>query len=213
MATHLAARDAPSYAPGSVRSLIESDLLTPPTRAALRNRLREPAVVDPQFFSLDDFATVSAVCDRLIPQRERPPPIDVAGALDTRLAHGGGDGWRYAAMPTDSEMHVAGIAGIEQASSALFGRGFTHLSEPEQDAVLLAVQRGAAAGSVWAAMDAALYFEELLALVVDIYYAHPLASEEIGCVSMADGHGWQAIGLDQREAHEPMSATEQRGAA
>ena len=110
-------------------------------------------------------------------------------------------------------MHVAGIAGIEQASAALFGRGFTHLSDPEQDSVLLAVQRGAAAGSVWAAIDAALYFEELLALVVDIYYAHPLASEEIGCVSMADGHGWQAIGLDEREAHEPVSAAEQRGAA
>jgi hypothetical protein len=202
-----------SYMPGSVRSLIESDLLTAPTRDVLRSRLRKPMVVDPQFFGPDDFATVSAVCDRLIPQGERPRPIDVAGALDTRLAEGGGDGWRYAAMPSDAEMHVAGIAGIEQASTALFGRGFTHLSEPQQDAVLLALQRGSAAGSVWAAMDGALYFEELLALVVDVYYSHPLASEEIGCVSMADGHGWQAIGLDEREAHEPVSAAKQRGAA
>lgn len=62
-------------------------------------------------------------------------------------------------------------------------------------------------------MDAALYFEELLALVVDIYYAHPLASEEIGYTGMADAHGWQAIGLDERETHEPVSVTGQRGAA
>jgi hypothetical protein len=206
-------RPGSAYTPGSVRSLIESDLVTPPTREALRSRLRTPVVINPQFFGLDDFATVSAVCDRLIPQPERPRPIDVAGELDARLAKGAGDGWRYAAMPSDAEMHEAGIAGIEQASVALFGRGFIHLSEPEQDAVLLAIQRGAAAGSVWAAMDGALYFEELLALVVDIYYAHPLASEEIGCVSMADGHGWQAIGLDEREAHEPVSAAEHRGAA
>jgi hypothetical protein len=202
-----------SYTPGSVGSLLESDLVTPPTLEALQDRLREPVVTDPRFFSLAGFATVSAVCDRLIPQPERSRPIDVAGALDTRLAEGGGDGWRYAAMPRDAEMHVAGIAGIEQASAALFGHGFTHLSEPEQDAVLRAVQRGAAAGSVWAAMDGALYFEELLALAVDIYYAHPLASEEIGCVSMADGHGWQAIGLGEREAHEPLDAAERKGAA
>jgi hypothetical protein len=213
MAMLLITPPGPSYTPGSVRSLIESDLLTSPTRHALRRRLHKPAVVDPQFFRPADFATVSAVCDRLIPQRERTRPIDLAGALDTRLAEGGGDGWRYAAMPSDAEMHVAGIAGIEQAASALFGGGFTHLSEPEQDAVLLAVQRGAAAGSVWAAMDAALYFEELLALVVDIYYAHPLASEEIGYTGMADAHGWQAIGLDERETHEPVSVAERRGAA
>jgi hypothetical protein len=62
-------------------------------------------------------------------------------------------------------------------------------------------------------MDGALYFEELLALVVDVYYAHPLASEEIGYIGMADAHGWQAIGLDQRETHEPVSVTEHRGAA
>jgi hypothetical protein len=213
MAMLLLIPTGPSYTPGSVRSLIESDLLTPPTRHALQRRLRKPAVVDPRFFSLDDFATLSAVCDRLIPQPERPHPIDLPGALDTRLAQGGGDGWRYAAMPSDAEMHVAGIAGIEQAAAGLFDRGFTHLSEPEQDAVLRAVQRGAAAGSVWAAMDGALYFEELLALVVDVYYAHPLASEEIGYIGMADAHGWQAIGLDERETHEPVSVTEQRGAA
>ena len=176
------------------------------------------AVVMPRFFSEGAFETVCAVCDRLIPQPERPRPIDLAGTLDTRLANlqrqgGGGDGWRYAVMPPDRTMHAMGIDGIEQSARAIFGRAFTRLSDPEQDAVLSAVQAGRAGGSIWAAMDGALYFEELLAMVADIYYSHPLASEEIGYAGMADAHGWQAIGLNEREAHEPVSATSLETAA
>jgi len=201
------------YPPGSVRMLIESNLVTPPTRRALGDRLGAPPVLAPAFFDEAGFATLEAVCDRLIPQPERPRPIDLPGVLDTRLAAREGNGWRFAVMPPDRDMHAAGLLGIEQAAVAIFGRAFTHLSDPEQDAVLGAVQRGRAAGSVWEAMDAALYFEELLAGLVDIYYAHPLASEEIGYAGMADAHGWQAIGLDEREAHEPSHAAVLAGAA
>ncbi len=201
------------YPPGSVRMLIESDLVTPPTRRALVDRLAAPPVLAPSFFDEAGFATLEAVCDRLIPQPERPRPIDLPGVLDTRLAAREGDGWRFAVMPPDRDMHAAGLLGIEQAAVATFGHAFTHLSAPEQDAVLGAVQRGRVAGSAWEAMDAALYFEELLAGLVDIYYAHPLASEEIGYAGMADAHGWQAIGLDEREAHEPSNAAVLAGAA
>lgn len=202
----------PIYPPGSIRVLIESDLVTPPTRQALRERLRALTVVMPRFFNVQAFETLCAVCDRLIPQPERPRPIDLAGMLDTRLADlqpkgGGGDGWRYAVMPPDALMHTMGVDGIEQAAFAIFGRVFTRLSDPEQDAVLSTVQAGRVGGSIWAAMDAALYFEELLALITDIYFSHPLASEEIGYAGMADAHGWQAIGLDEHEAHEPVSGS------
>ena len=167
----------------------------------------------PRFFDRRAFAVLKAVCDRLIPQGERERPIDLAGALDCRLAEGKGDGWRYAKMPPDPDMHAKGAAGLDQTAEAMFGCGFAQALSIERDSVLRAVQRGKAAGEVWAEMDSACYFEELLALIVDIYYAHPLALEEIGYVGMADAHGWQAIGLDEREAHEPMVSTVQRGAA
>ena len=195
-----------------MRALIESDLVTPPTRRALQERLRRRAA-PPRFFDPDAFATIRAACARLIPQPERDRPIDLAGQLDARLADGEGDGWRYAKMPADHRMHAAGTTGLDQAAQAMFGCGFAQAVAAERDAVLRAVQRGNAPGQVWVEMDSACYFEELLALVVDIYYAHPLALEEIGCVSMADGHGWQAIGLDEREAHEPLPDVAQRGAA
>lgn len=200
-----ASRPPPLYPPGTVRMLIESDHVTPATRAALRTRLMTPPMEEPRFFDKRAFETLCAVCDRLIPQPGRPRPIDLAGTLDTRLADGEGDGWRYAHMPPDADMHRLGLDGIEQAAAGMFDRAFTRLPEAGQDDVLRAVQRGAAAGAVWGAMDARRYFEELLAEVADIYYSHPLASEEIGYAGMADAHGWQHIGLGGHEAHEPVA--------
>lgn len=195
----------PSYPPGSVRMLIESNHVTPTTRDALQARLRTPEVTQPRFFDAAAFETLSAVCDRLIPQPERPRPIDLAGTLDTRLADGTGDGWRYAHMPPDADAHRMGLAGIDQAANGMFGRPFARLGEAQADDVLRAVQGGAAAGAVWTALDPRRYFEELLAQATDIYYAHPLGSEEIGYAGMADAHGWQRIGLDEQEAHEPVA--------
>ncbi len=195
-----------------MRALIESDLVTPPTRRALRERLRHRPG-PPRFFGRDAFAVISAACARLIPQPERERPIDLAGLLDERLADGAGDGWRYARMPPDPVMHTEGTAGLDQTAREMFGYGFTQALDVERDAVLRAVQSGNAPGEIWSGVNAACYFEELLALLVDIYYAHPLALEEIGCVSMADAHGWQTIGLDERDAHEPLSRVAQKGAA
>lgn len=195
----------PSYPPGSVRMLIESDHVTPTTRDALQARLRTPEVTRPRFFDAAAFETLSAVCDRLIPQPERPRPIDLVGTLDTRLAEGTGDGWRYAHMPPDADAHRLGLTGIEQAANGMFARSFAELGEAQADDVLRAVQHGAAAGAVWTALDPRRYFEELLAQVIDIYYAHPLGSEEIGYAGMADAHGWHRIGLDEQEPHEPVA--------
>jgi hypothetical protein len=202
----------PAYPPGTVRALIESDLVTPPTRRASAGDAAE-ASSHAALLRAARIRRGRAACDRLIPQPDRAPPVDLAGELDARLADGAGDGWRYARMPSDPQMHAMGVAGLDQTAHAMFGNGLASLLDEERDAVLGAVQSGTAAGQVWAEMDSACYFEELLALIVDIYYAHPLALEEIGYVGMADAHGWQAIGLNEREAHEPLASMVQRGAA
>jgi hypothetical protein len=47
--------ESPLYPPGTVRALIESDLVTPPTRSALRERLHyRPSA--PRFFDAHAFA-------------------------------------------------------------------------------------------------------------------------------------------------------------
>lgn len=202
----------PIYPPGTVRALIDSDLVTAPTRSALRARLGKPAAATPRFFDHHAFHTLQAVCARLIPQPERPQPVDLAGLLDARLADGASDGWRYAEMPREAVMHAHGLMGFDQTAQAGFGLAYVALSGAPQDTVLSAVQSGEAEGAVWALMNPARYFEELLAQLADIYYAHPLALEAIGYAGMADARGWHAIGLDERDAYEPAPIAVLEGA-
>jgi gluconate 2-dehydrogenase gamma chain len=198
-------REDSRWPEGAVRALLNSDLVTPPTREALRRRLERDDTKTPRFLERHDFLTLQAVCARLIPQPERLRPIDIAGQLDARLADGIGDGWRYAVMPPDRVAHVRGLQGLDETAEALFGAPFQVIGDDNQDAVLSTVQAGKAPGATWRELSAPYFFKELLAEVVDIYYAHPLAQEEIGYAGMADAHGWQAIGLNERDPHEPTA--------
>ncbi|GAA4016882.1 hypothetical protein GCM10022408_33020 [Hymenobacter fastidiosus] len=192
--------DSP-YPAGTVRALLNTDLVTAATRAVLEARLTAPAY-EPQFFEPETYALLRAVAARLIPQPDRPEPIELAPAIDQRLLQGGSDGWRYDALPPDREAFRMGLGGIRQSAQALFQHDFMELAAEQQDAVLQAVQEGQAPGEIWLTMPAARFFEELLAELTENYYAHPLAQEEIGYVGMADVPGWTKIGLNEREDRE-----------
>ncbi len=193
------------YQPGTVRALLDTDLVTPATRDALRARLEGRDGRPGRFFRPGALLALCAACARLIPQPRREDPIDVAGCIDQRLADAIGDGWRYDSMPPDAEAYEAGLAGLDETARLRYGSAFHELEAPRQDDVLLALQRGEAQGKAWERIPARRFFEELLAESVQFYYSHPLAQEEIGYVGMADAPGWQAIGLDQLEPREPRA--------
>jgi gluconate 2-dehydrogenase gamma chain len=195
----------PYYSPGAIRALLETDLVTPATQKALQARLND-VFEAPKFFNTEAFETLRAACARLIPQPDRPQPIDIAAAIDARLADGKSDGWRYANMPPDGEAYPLGLQGLDETARARFGINFAVLDGPRQDEILSAVQRGEVTGDVWQTLAARRFFEELLAEAVECYYSHPLAQEEIGYVGFADAHGWQHIGLNEREPHEPTES-------
>jgi hypothetical protein len=96
------------------------------------------------FFTEDEFALLEAMCDRLLPQDDRPVEqrIPIAPYIDARLATGGGNGYRYEEMPWDDETYRRGLAGVDQTSQAMFGAGgFRRLDGPRQDQVLTAIER------------------------------------------------------------------------
>jgi len=196
---------AKRYPSGTVSALLETDLVTPPTRAALTERLNKAPIAVPRFFDEATFATLRAVCARLIPQPDRAQPIDLAGPIDGRLAQGEGDGWRYDQMPPDGEAHRRGLQALDEDARLLCDANFAELDDRRQDEMLLLVQRDEVSGGLWETMQASRFFEELLAGATESYYSHPLAQEEIGYVGMADAHGWQAIGLNELEPREPKA--------
>ena len=197
----------PSYPSGSVRALLDSRYVTEPTRGALQARL-DARDGEPRFFDPAAYATLSSVCDRLIPQTDREAPVPVAIEIDRRLAQGLSDGWRYDTLPPDANALEQGLRGIDQSAESLFGAQFISLAAAQQDHVLQAVQRGEASGDAWRTLPAQRFFEDLLAEAAEIYFSHPLAQEELGYAGMADSYGWRAIGLDQREPLEPVAGAE-----
>jgi len=199
-----------TYPRGTVRALVETNFVTPATREALKSRLvpddaPPPPDSKPRFFDAEAFHILRAASARLIPQADRTRPVDLAGALDERLADGKCDGWRYSQMPPDGEAHRRGLLGLGESAQAMFGIAFHELDASNQDKVLLAVQRDEAPGQTWKTLPARRFFEELLAELTECYYSDPLTLEEIGYVGFADAHGWQAIGLNELEAHEPRA--------
>ncbi len=193
------------YPSGSVRALLQTDLIKPNTHAVLKDRLEKEKIITPVFFDNKNFEILTSVCMRLIPQHDRAEVIDLPGLLDEQLSAGTGKGWRFNQMPNDKIMYSEGLSGIDETSELMYRKEFSLLAEADQDAVLSKVQLGNATGKTWKQMPSRLFFEELLTLLTELYYSHPLAKEEIGEVAFADGKGWQNIGLNEHEAHEPLS--------
>jgi gluconate 2-dehydrogenase gamma chain len=193
-----------------MQALLATDLVTPQTRRVLAERLKRRPIDCTPVLDPPELATLGAVCARLVPQPDRAQPIDLAAAVHDRLARNEGNGWRYAAMPSDLEAYRLGLRGLDELAYTIGGTAFVDLEAQRQDALLRAVQLGEV-GESWRALPAALFFEELLAEVVECYYSHPLAQDEIGYAGYADAHGWQAVGLDQLALHEPrpLPAVEQ----
>ena len=193
----------PAYPKNTLASLLKSMSVTGPTRQALQERMARPPVESPRFFDEVAFAILQAACRRLIPPSDSQVQVDIASPIDSALADGLGDGWRYNAMPPDAVAYRLDLQGFDQTATAYFNASFTELDGSRQDSVLRAIQHGDAPGTAWQTVPGALCFEELLALAVEVYYAHPLVQESIGYAGMADAPVWQLIGLNQLEAREP----------
>ena len=74
----------------------------PVTAGVVLSRLRRPP--DLRFFTPDQQAIATALCDRLLDQDSGPggePAVPVVAMIDARLAEQQTDGWRYADMPED----------------------------------------------------------------------------------------------------------------
>ncbi|MBT9392038.1 gluconate 2-dehydrogenase subunit 3 family protein [Hymenobacter sp. NST-14] len=191
------------YPAGTVRALLQTDLVTPATRAALEARLAPQTDYAPQFFDADTYQLLRAVAARVFPQPERETPIELAPNVDKRLLEGRADGWRYDAMPPDREAYRLGLGGINQAAQAAFRQDFVELTTEQQDVIIGQLAAGEAPGENWQQVPQDKFFEEMLAELAESYYAHPLAQEEIGYVGMADVPGWTHIGLNELEPREP----------
>jgi Gluconate 2-dehydrogenase subunit 3 len=177
------------------------------TRRVVRGRLEEIPPI--RFFNEHEARTLAAVAERIIPQPDRAESekVPITPWVDEKLYRDERDGYRYEKLPPQRLAWRLGLKGIDESARALFSeRTFVELDPLSQDVVLSHIERGEAPGETWEKLPPARFFKSVLSVaIVKIYYAHPLAWNEIGYSGPSSPRGhvrkWEG-GVDPWEAQE-----------
>ncbi len=176
-----------------------------PTRRVIEERL---AVEDkPGFFTPEEFATLQALCDRIIPQPERVQKIPLAGHIDREMQQHGETGTRYEPMPYDGECWKIGLAALEAEAQAGYGVAFHALEAEAADALLRQCQAGKLKHAAWKNVPPQMFFHRrVLWDIPGAYYARPEAWSEIGFGGPASPRGYVRMQADRRDPWEAAEA-------
>lgn len=178
------------------------------TREVIDSRL----AIDPNrhlFFTDEEWPTIRAICNRIVPQTTaRPRPVPLAAMLDEKLHNNGGDGYRYADLPSMREAWRRGAAALDAEAKGRHGRRFHDIGPLEQDDVLKAVQNGSVTDHrAWRDLPAKSFFtKRVLHDIVSLYYSHPTSWNEIGFGGPASPRGYVRMNFDRRDPWEAAEA-------
>lgn len=181
------------------------------TRRVIDARLALPG--DPQFFTEAEWAALSAICARIVPQPKDRPPIPVSAMIDHRMHINTGDGYRHAKMPPMREAWRRGLRAMDAEARQAHGVAFDKLEPAKQDALLKRAEGGGLKNEAWGDMPAALFFKHRLVHdIVMAYYAFPQSWNEIGFGGPASPRGYVRMNFDRRDPWEAVEAKDGRTA-
>jgi hypothetical protein len=176
-----------------------------PTRQVIDQRVAMRR--DPQFFTADEWLTLNAVCDRIVPQPSHRPPIPVAAMVDDKMAKDLTDGYRDAKMPRMQDAWRRGLHALDVEAQARHGAPFHRISVAEQNALLTRAQQGELDDPAWSGMPCKLFFaHRVLHDITAAYYSHPTAWNEIGFGGPASPRGYVRMYFDRRDPWEAAEA-------
>ncbi len=175
------------------------------TRRVIDKRLQHPP--PRRFFSEDEWAILTAVCNRIIPQ-SGADRVPIANFIDQKMAEDDTDGMQRAGEPDMQHMWRSGLAAIDAEAKLRFGQSFVELSGGRQDDVLRMVQHGDVRAAAWAAVRPESFFKSrVLYDVVTYYYGNPRGWDEIGFGGPASPRGYVRMGFNR---YDPWDAVEDR---
>jgi hypothetical protein len=157
-----------------------------------------------RFFSTAEARLLEALCNRALPQEDRPEAqrVSIAPWIDEALYAGKGLGYRYEEMPEDGEAYRLGLQGFDETAHQLFGAAFVDLPRADQEEVIRQIAEGSPPGKIWKRLSAVLFFQHFMSDVITNYYAHPAAWAEIGFSGPASPRGHIRLRLNFRDPWE-----------
>ena len=164
------------------------------TRRVLESRA-EPAPYKP-FLDAGHMAMLRTLVEVILPQAMAGTGVDIAEAIDRRLAAGENAGFRYAVLPPDGEAYRRGLTVLYQMLEQTPMKTFERMPLPAREAYLRCVCNGDVDGS--AQFPLSVFVRVLRTDVVRFWMAHPDAMRAVGYFGFADGatgnEGWRALG-------------------
>ena len=154
-----------------------------------------------RFFDEAEARTLKAFCD-VVTDQHAEPRIPVLSYIDEKLFLGTRDGWQYYDVPDDDEVWRRVARGLGDAS-------FADLAPDQQHGFVHRFAKAQLHGGVWDTMNVARAFSVVMRYVVQAFYAHPWAWNEIGFGGPAYPRGYAAFGnpeLGEREHWEAEEA-------
>lgn len=174
------------------------------TREVIDRRLAQPR--EPRFLGPEEWVTLLAVCDRIVPQPRDRAPVPLAAMVDAKLHEDKRLGYRDHRLPPLREAWRRGLAGLDAEARRRSNVGFAALDSAEQDALLRDAQEGRLQGD-WEGMSPAVFFaKRLLFDIVTAYYSHPTAWNEVGFGGPASPRGYVRMDFDRRDPWEAAEA-------
>ena len=165
-------------------------------------RVGPPPVL--RFFTGPEAAGAGALLNLLTGQDEDDPDVPVLAMVDSRLATGETDGWRYDDMPEDGQAWRDTLSYLDADAGLRCGTSFADASWADQTALVQAVQdlksadwHGLPAGHVWSLWTR---------YACTAFYAHPSAWSEIGFPGPAYPRGYKNAGVGKLEPFEVRDA-------
>ncbi|MES2404366.1 MAG: gluconate 2-dehydrogenase subunit 3 family protein [Pseudomonadota bacterium] len=176
------------------------------TRQVIDARL---AIVDaPTFLDEQEWATLRAICEGIVPQRaSQGAGVPIAAMVDRKLAEDHRDGYRDARLPPLREAWRRGLAAVEVAAQARAGVAFHRLTAAARDGLLQDMHDGKLDGPEWGGMPSRLFFRERATHdILAAYYSHPAAWNEIGFGGPASPRGYVRMYFNRRDPWEAVEA-------
>jgi hypothetical protein len=151
-----------------------------------------------RFFTPAEHASAAALLDQLTGQSSEPLGVPIADMVDARLAAGETDGWRYADLPEDGQAWHDTLRYLDEDARERCGAGFAALPEPDQRAVIGAVQDS----KEWHGLPAARVWSLWTRYACTALYSHPSAWSEMGFPGPAYPRGYKNAGVGKLEPFE-----------
>jgi hypothetical protein len=155
-----------------------------------------------RFFNAREAATLRDLCDLLTAQ-DAEPRIPLLNYIDEKYHEGKLDGFQFHDMPDDRDVWRIVAAGLdEEARRRSRAESFAIAEEAIKRQIVSDFAEGLLHGDPWGRLNVKRAFSVVMRGVLDAFYSHPWAWNEIGFGGPAYPRGYSRFGSPHLQAAE-----------